>query len=788
MPINPINPGGSIIPGPSQTQVPTSGSIVVQQPQTPVSTTVTLQPQQPGNAGMKQIAICVAPSVSGSIPVQTARTTSMASGQSLTTPSTQTTTTAFFSTPNQLSNLGLMVTRFPSDNRVPGTQLLVQSRPQQLTTVRPGVVVTTSNASVLAGQNSGTARIMHLPAHQTIRTIVQQPQAGGGSGNIQVMNLSVSNPTATSSASSVGNQVTIKQTNARGPINTFPFEAVNMIVSNDQRIVNVKQGGLQTQGGAVKISRPGTNVVGGNLGQPTKVISLTTNPVAVGPHSGAVNTQQVTRLGIIQQPNAGGKAGQIINIAMPKNQAVIINPSNHQTGLSGSPQVVGSFTTTSQLHHKNIQQQQTHQTMIPVLPSGHNVITMGQMHGRHTIIPAGTAISTAQFTGQQQRIITANTAMLSHQQTAQFHTSTGQVVSLAPGSPMKQVNITSSPLKATQQQVGGTPSSPRPSILTRKRVGESPVGSSVARNLSKSYQEIKSAADKPGSSSTTAIIHHPHDQEQQQHSIPQIVDHSSQNSNCQEAPGPSGTTTPRKKPRKQLLEPFSHISALSGGMKLMTEPNQFMGDLVNQQKGHDYSEDILTDDANSQEEEEDYEIEDDEEDQGAMSPQTLAATRKPRLSLLSSYGSPWKSLQYHFLRYTDVKPKAEKNKTLSELSNEGLQKKNGWKIHHLATQMEDMAETEGEIYERLNGILSRFEEKVSPLPGLDDAINPDLPVKVSISDKLTDLIRGNLQRSNVFQDQINESRSLLIKLTNDHREKVGKVTRKNINKRTCISK
>ena len=737
----------------------------------PSVSTVQLQPQQ-ASQGMKQIAICVAPSISGSLPLtaQAARTSTM-SGQTALTTSTQSPTTAFFTNQTQLSNLGLMVTRFPSDNRVGGaTQQLVLSRPQQLTTtVRPGgVVVTTSNASGISGQN--TARIMHvanLPTHQAIRTIVQPSQSG--SGNIQVMNLSVSNPTSTAST---GNQMTIKQSNARGPFNTFPVEAVNMIVSNDPntgRIVNVKPG-VPTTGGAIKISRTGGPTV---VGQQTKVISLTTNPVPV--HS--VTPQQVTRLGIIQPTSTAGKAGQIINIAMPKNQAVIINPSNHHQTVT--PQVVGSFTTTSQLHHKTVGQQHPQHTMIPVLPS-QSVMTIAGMHGRHAIIPAGTAISTAQFSGQHQRIITANPSMLSHhhQQSAQFHSSSGQVVSLTPGSPMKQVNP--SPLKATQQQQSGTPSSPRPSILTRKRVGDSPASSSVARNLNKAYQEIKSAADKPCS---TTIVHHPHDM----HRIQQLLDQSQSSSQEQ---GLSGTTTPRKKPRKQLLEPFSHISALSSGMKLMTDSTQFnaSGDMNLQRSSQDYSEDVLTDDANSQEEEEDYEIEDDEEDQGVPSPQTLASTRKPRLSLLTTYGSPWKSLQYHFLRYSDVKPKAEKKLTLSELSNEGLQKKNGWKIHHLATQMEDMSESEGEIFDRLNSILSRFEEKVSPLPGLDDAVNPDLPVKVSISDKLTDLIRGNLQRSNVFQEQMNESRSLLIKLTNDHREKIGRVTRKNINKRTCISK
>ena len=772
--------------------------------------------QSASSQGVKQIAICVTPSPAvsssaasrstGNVVTVTQGSTLVSTGGgsiagTTTTyfPNTSGQTTATAVATNQIQNLGLMVTRFPNDSRQFVFQPATRGTGTGTAMIRPGVVVTTSNAASVAS-NSRIMHVANIAPHQTLRTIVQGNTGNSTAGNnIQVMNLSVTNPAATSSVTPA-NQVTIKQTvggaGGRPAFNTFPIETVNMIVSNDpntSRIVNVKPGVVPAQN--VKISRTSGGI--SSSGQQTKVISLTTgNPVAVGTSgSQGVATQQVTRLAMIQHQgtSVSGKTG-IINIAMPKNQAVIINPSNHHphgaASLTPTGTVVGSFTTTSHqgLSHHQTASGQHHSkgtTMIPVNPA---VMTIGQgIHaGRHTLIPAGTAISTAQFPGNQQRIITANTMNIGqHQQQAHFHS--GQVVSLtaataSPSSPMKTTGTliaTSahnlSPVKQAQQQQqqASTPSSPRPSILSRKRTvvgGEGTPTSGVVRNLhasTKNYQEIKSAAERP------------------QHLIIDSPTPGHEASSSQETTG-STTTTPRKKPRKQLLEPFN--LSTSSGMKILsasdaTPIHSNAADLSRSMIIRQDSEDVLTDDA-SQEEEEDYEIADDQ----IPSPQTMAATRKPRLSLLSSYGLPWKSLQYHFLRYTDVKPKAEKKLTLSELSNEGLQKKNGWKIHHLATQMEDMAESEGEIYDRLNCILSKFEDKVSPLPSMDDPLNPDLPVKVSLSDKLTDLIRGNLQRSNVFQEQINESRSLLIKLTNDHREKIGRVTRKNINKRTCISK
>jgi hypothetical protein len=197
------------------------------------------------------------------------------------------------------------------------------------------------------------------------------------------------------------------------------------------------------------------------------------------------------------------------------------------------------------------------------------------------------------------------------------------------------------------------------------------------------------------------------------------------------------------------------------------------------------------------------------EDNSTDKESALHLNKKPRVSLLSSYNMQWKALQYHFLKYSDVRPKPEKKLTLSELSNEGLQRKNGWKIHHLATQMEVMTDNELNVHQRLTQFLDTFEKDVtnqcssnnSNIKNINSNNNNNNNTSVcdlkhsmggdsfdSIAIKLNDLIRGNLQRSNLFSDQITEARQLIIKLTNDHKERVAKITKKCANKRTYITK
>lgn len=66
--------------------------------------------------------------------------------------------------------------------------------------------------------------------------------------------------------------------------------------------------------------------------------------------------------------------------------------------------------------------------------------------------------------------------------------------------------------------------------------------------------------------------------------------------------------------------------------------------------------------------------------------------KRPNISLLSTYRYSWKSRNNHFLRHSDVRPKDERRPSVSELASQRHinQRLNGWKVHHLTTQMEDL--------------------------------------------------------------------------------------------------
>ncbi|XP_053209888.1 histone deacetylase complex subunit SAP130-like [Panonychus citri] len=286
-----------------------------------------------------------------------------------------------------------------------------------------------------------------------------------------------------------------------------------------------------------------------------------------------------------------------------------------------------------------------------------------------------------------------------------------------------------SPVKI--QTLPGTPSSPRPIILIRKRLG----------------------SEQQATSTTNSVT----------------------------------DTTPTKKPRKQLLEPF-HLTTSNNIKPLLNDQDnvnikeETTGTSVHIISGTSSNINISTSNSNNV-------------NKDAAPGGVITISKKPRISI-NSYNVPWKSCQYHFLRYTDVKQKSEKKTTLSELSNEGLQRKNGWKVQHLVTHMEDADEEETQLYSRLRSFSNFFDTSDQDIHKTINMLGRSfynsqrtfIDTQVQLFDKLTDLIRGNLQRSKLFQDQINEGKNLLIKLTNDHKERVGRLTKKCVNKRTLINK
>lgn len=174
--------------------------------------------------------------------------------------------------------------------------------------------------------------------------------------------------------------------------------------------------------------------------------------------------------------------------------------------------------------------------------------------------------------------------------------------------------------------------------------------------------------------------------------------------------------------------------------------------------------------------------------------------KKPKLYHLTQQLTPWKSLQHHFLKYTDIKYRPEKRMTMAELSNEATQRRHGWKVHHLVGQLTDLVQNEMQNREKVTSLLELFVDEGAKrinalasnchkLPEQYAALlqsqrsygknefNPEL-----IITKLDDLLRGDIQRSNMFDDQLRDCRDLIVRITNEHRDRVSRISTK-FNKR-----
>ena len=526
--------------------------------------------------------------------------------------------------------------------------------------------------------------------------------------------------------------------------------------------------GVGKQGGVINIAPVGTSKQGS---QQTVILNPATNQFMTASPGGKIGGQGVKTTVVAMNQGGGMIGGQSMHGNHPSH--TVINASALR-GITTVPSSIGTVPSS-----------------IGTVPSsipGPTIVSHGIVSSsihRHPSIVAMNA----------SPIKTSTSALIG-----------GHVQSSVTGSPIKGQSV--NPVHAQ------TPPSPRPSILTRKRnlgdvplnqsnLGKSPIKTSLAEGLAAKVEAelVTSENDHNRPLTTSNLL--PCTQSNILSAQSNILSAQSNILSAQStmtsqpvSVSSDGTATPRKKPRKQSLEPFN--LSTSANMKLLTATGS--SDEGAQGSHFGTSSNVSKEGSKRQV---------DPEDGDDLMVRTTEVDpvlgKKFRPALYQSVIPPWKSLQHHFLRYTDVKPRPEKRMTLAELSNEGLQKKNGWKIHHLATQMEEMGEDEAQVLDRLRKLLAVLEEKSSVVPSGTDLKNGSAPTQSGLNgtaqsdlnrtsvglqtpEKVIDLIRGNLQRSNIFKEQMNESQQLLVKLTNDHREKVAKLTKKNMHKRTCIAK
>lgn len=221
----------------------------------------------------------------------------------------------------------------------------------------------------------------------------------------------------------------------------------------------------------------------------------------------------------------------------------------------------------------------------------------------------------------------------------------------------------------------------------------------------------------------------------------------------------STDASPRKKPRKQLLN-----------------ANEELKDAVSS----DEEEEKLAVDS-VKEEEEDTQSEYREEyvdDEGIR--WTIEKCR-PNVSLMNFYSISWKPRNNHFNRHTDIKPKEERRPTVNELANQrgAVQKASGWKLYHMAAQMEDLNDLEKTLLSKFSTIQSAL----SPRP--QNKLNV-----VSMEDELSmmhELTQANIQRCKLIMDQLEESKANMLKVL-EHKQKISEIINKHVSKRPIKKK
>ncbi len=771
----------------------------------------------PQKAELKPIGICLPPNSSidmsnSSTTLATNRvTTSQTNANYYNSSSSSSTSSATI----PVGALSVMVARFAADANSRQQTVILHPRPLSAAN-RAGLQMTASirGPTVISGQNINTTSSTPSLSSSSASISVRTTHLIGGqqhpTNTLPVLNLSTVTNANTSGVSSHSSS-TVKQIcgqtrpfiTASGPL---PIESVSLVMANtnEPNVVNARPLRLHNTSNDLKqntttvhninkISGSRTAVMTGSTivaTQPTKMISIGGS----GAQTATSVSQHVARVGIIGQlPMGSGvtsnanKSG-IINLATtPLPKGFIINSSPTTNLNAGNATIHNVVNVSGSMASFGSSAQST---KLSVNSTNNNIITT-----RHSVVSTQAFISQQSGTNVSQPSLrstihqNANTAINSLQSSSQSSAQqllqpTTTVSTTSPLRPTILSSPANSPIKQTQLQTS-TPSSPRPSILIRKRIANDSQASLTPTTLFKTSTQTPNTAitasstplrvSNIGLNSNELSLGQTNTETRTNESY--ALSDATLVPNCVTAlpttPNSEGNQTPRKKPRKQLLEP----SSLKSSQNI-----QLLNSSANKLKTEDNSTDKES---------------------------ALHLNKKPRVSLLSSYNMQWKALQYHFLKYSDVRPKPEKKLTLSELSNEGLQRKNGWKIHHLATQMEVMTDNELNVHQRLTQFLDTFEKDVtnqcssnnSNIKNINSNNNNNNNTSVcdlkhsmggdsfdSIAIKLNDLIRGNLQRSNLFSDQITEARQLIIKLTNDHKERVAKITKKCANKRTYITK
>ncbi|XP_059047071.1 histone deacetylase complex subunit SAP130 [Achroia grisella] len=161
------------------------------------------------------------------------------------------------------------------------------------------------------------------------------------------------------------------------------------------------------------------------------------------------------------------------------------------------------------------------------------------------------------------------------------------------------------------------------------------------------------------------------------------------------------------------------------------------------------------------------------------SPSPVTVNPPPKRPLLSSsYVCGWRGTALHFVRPADVRRREPRASDILAIASQKhvLNSADGWKVHHLTAQMDDLVSLEADVGEQLAGVLR----------SLETASGRALHVLQPHSHTLLELLKGNIQRSKIVCEGIQEARDDILRVFT-HRNFVSDILTRQADKR-CFRK
>ncbi|XP_014598513.1 PREDICTED: histone deacetylase complex subunit SAP130 [Polistes canadensis] len=583
----------------------------------------------------------------------------------------------------------------------------------------------------------GTPSRLIAPILQTSNSITRLPVAQNRPPATQVANVSQTSQTGRASTQAIQPNQTSRSLSTTGTVNRIAVSAP--VVGTTSRI-----------GGTASVSV-----------QPTLSRQLSINTTA-GPSAGTVSRIVIPQQQVQQQQGTARVVQTVTPLSSLNAVSRVITTTANTSNVTRLPQTTTTVTriTGMSLHPLPLAPARTASTPVKTAQA-QNIGQAVQI--KQPVQQSGlrySSTNTTNSTSNPPQSVQGQYLHPPHTTTTYYSLETGGTYSQYRQASVQPVRLLVEP--GYDEPHSKPNASPRPSILRKRDHDTSPI-KGAAKNLVPvltSLPSVPSTSSPPGSprdqdgggcqssgSTTVSATSSPgldEDPEQSRITI-----------------NPTIEMSPRKKPRKQQLT----------GVEL-TEPRcteeemQFITEEKVKKEIKDDLKDKTTDKRHMSNVQRDM-----------KSPPIhlipITGRIRPPSLLGSSWTNRWSGRLHHYRRPSEVRPREERRPSVAELAQQKhvLQKLNGWKVYHITAQMDDIAELENQVYEKLKTTLTLLESQQTIKSKQDDGL-----------ERINELIKGNMQRSSFISDGMNEARAQLISIF-QHKEPITDILQRCGNKR-----